>query len=84
VCDKISNFYIARAERLRLVGWDSSLKRIDHADFFTRALGVLVTVFDPDLRCLHAQTPFDVNYMAHRSDDHADRVILAARWGRRG
>jgi glycosyltransferase involved in cell wall biosynthesis len=82
VCDKVANFYIARTERLRLVGWTPELKRIDHADFFTRALGVLVSVFDPELRALHAQTPFDASYMAHRTDDHADRAILAARWGR--
>ncbi|MGE5186558.1 MAG: glycosyltransferase, partial [Acidobacteriota bacterium] len=66
VCDKVANFYLARTERLRLVGWDPQLKRIDHADFFTRALGTLVTVFDPELRCFHAQTPFDRAYMHHR------------------
>jgi len=82
VCDKVANFYLARTDRLRLVGWTPELKRIDHADFFTRALGVLVSVFDPELRCLHAQTPFDAHYMSHRTDDHADRAILAARWGR--
>ena len=82
VCDKVANFYLARTDRLRLVGWTPELRRIDHADFFTRALGVLVSVFDPELRCLHAQTPFDRHYMAHRTDDHADRAILAARWGR--
>jgi len=80
VCDKVANFYLARTDRLRLVGWTPELKRIDHADFFTRALGVLVSVFDPSLRALHAQTPFDTHYMAHRNDDHADRAILAARW----
>jgi hypothetical protein len=82
VCDKVANFYVARTERLWLVGWDPALKRIDHADFFTRALGVLVTVFDPSLRCFHAQTPFDRSYMAHRTDDAADRALLAARWRR--
>jgi glycosyltransferase involved in cell wall biosynthesis len=82
VCDKVANFYIARTEQLRVVGWTRELKRIDHADFFTRALGVLVTVFDRELRCLHAQTPFDAHYMAHRTDDERDRLILAARWGR--
>ncbi len=82
VCDKVANFYVARTERLRLVGWDPALKRIDHADFFTRALGILVTAFDPELRCFHAQTPFDAAYMSYRTDDHADRMILAARWRR--
>jgi glycosyltransferase involved in cell wall biosynthesis len=81
VCDKVANFYLARTERLRLVGWDAALRRIDHADFFTRALGVLVTVFDERLRCIHAQTPFDARYMAHRLDHERDRALLAARWG---
>jgi hypothetical protein len=81
VCDKVANFYLARTERLRLVGWDAALRRIDHADFFTRALGVLVTVFDRELRALHAQTPFDAAYMKHRLDVAHDRALLAARWG---
>jgi Glycosyl transferase family 2 len=81
VCDKVANFYLARTERLRLVGWDAALRRIDHADFFTRALGVLVTVFDRELRALHAQTPFDAAYMKHRLDVAHDQVLLAARWG---
>ncbi|HEY3804323.1 MAG TPA: glycosyltransferase [Kofleriaceae bacterium] len=81
VCDKVANFYVARTERLRLVGWDAALRRIDHADFFTRALGVLVSVFDRELRALHAQTPFDAAYMKHRLDVAHDRALLAARWG---
>jgi glycosyltransferase involved in cell wall biosynthesis len=81
VCDKVANFYVARTERLRLVGWHAALRRIDHADFFTRALGVLVSVFDPTLRALHAQTPFDASYMAHRTDVAHDQALLAARWG---
>ena len=84
VCDKVANFYLARTDRLRRVGWTPELRRIDHADFFTRALGVLVSVFDPAFRCLHAQTPFDRHYMSHRTDDHSDRAILAARWAVRG
>jgi len=83
VCDKVTNFYIARTDRLRLVGWDAALRRIDHADFFTRALGVLVTAFDPDLKAFHAQTPFDRAYMSHRMNLQHDRAILAARWQRR-
>ena len=81
VCDKVANFYVARTERLRLVGWDAALRRIDHADFFTRALGVLVAVFDRELRALHAQTPFDAAYMKHRLDVAHDQALLAARWG---
>jgi hypothetical protein len=65
---------------LRLVGWDARLKRLDHADFFTRARGVLVTAYDDEFRCLHAQTPFDREYMRCRSDLDADAELLRARY----
>jgi hypothetical protein len=82
VVDKVSTFYVARRDRLALVPWDPELKRIDHADFFTRALGVLVTVFNPDLRCLHARTPFDAEYMRKRLDLAASIQVLERRYGR--
>jgi hypothetical protein len=68
VVDKVPTFYIARTQRLALVGWDPELRMVDHADFFTRALGRLVTVRNPGLKCLHARTPFDAHYMAKRMD----------------
>ncbi len=80
VYDKVPNFYIARTERLRLVDWDPQIKRMDHADFFTRARGVLVSVYNPQLRCFHAQTPFDRRYMQHRGDLVADIALLRQRY----
>ena len=68
VLDKVAQFYIARTESIRKVLWDENLKRIDHADFFTRAKGVLTSVLNPGLRCLHAKTPFDEAYMRIRQD----------------
>ena len=68
VVDKVPTFYVARTRRLGLVGWDPELRMVDHADFFTRALGTLVTVRNPELKCLHARTPFDARYMAKRMD----------------
>jgi hypothetical protein len=82
VCDKVANFYVARTDSIRRVGWTPALRRLDHADFFTRALGVLVCVFDRELRAFHAQTPFDAEYMARRTDIAADQAVLAARWRR--
>lgn len=79
VCDKVPNFFVARTERLRQVGWDAQLKRVEHADFFTRARGVLVTGFDPGFSCLHAQAPFDAEYMRKREDYAADEALLRAR-----
>ena len=80
VYNKVANFYIGRTERIRLVGWNPALKRLDHADFFTRALGILTTVFNPNLKCLHAQTPFNKAYMQKRMDIAADRALLKFRY----
>lgn len=80
VRDKVLNFFVGRTERLRLVGWDPALKRLDHADFFTRARGVLVTAYDDQFRCLHAQTPFAREYMRHRMALDEDAALLHARY----
>jgi len=80
VVEKVPTFFLARPGRLAVVGWDPRLKRLDHGDFFTRAHGVLVTVFDPRLRCFHARTPFDRRYMAARLDIAESRRLLAERY----
>jgi hypothetical protein len=80
VCEKVPTFFIGRTERIALVSWDPALKRIDHADFFTRAYGVLTTTFNPRLRCFHARTPFDDGYMAKRLDLAESRRILEERY----
>jgi glycosyltransferase involved in cell wall biosynthesis len=80
VYDKVANFFIGRADRIRLVDWDPALKRVEHADFFTRAKGVLTSVFNADLRCLHAGTPFDSAYMKKRTDYTTDAVVLRRRY----
>jgi glycosyltransferase involved in cell wall biosynthesis len=84
VYDKVANFFIARTERIRLVGWDAKLKRVDHADFFTRAKGILTTVFNEKMKCLHARTPFDTAYMEKREDITDDLLILGYRYSRAG
>ncbi len=80
VVDKAQTFLLARRERLATVRWDPLPKRMDHADFFTRALGVLTTVYNPDLRALHARTPFDAKYMSQRMDLTGSRDALAERY----
>jgi Glycosyl transferase family 2 len=80
VCAKVPNFFLARRDRLALVPWDPQLKRLEHSDFFTRALGTLTTVFNPDVRCLHARTPFDSEYMRGRLDLAGSGEILTERY----
>jgi glycosyltransferase involved in cell wall biosynthesis len=81
VVDKVSTFFLARRSSLERVRWNADLKRVDHADFFTRALGVLTTVFNPELRCLHARTPFDTAYMSSRLDVAESLRVLEERYG---
>lgn len=77
---KVPQFFIARTERLRVVGWDDALKRVDHTDFFTRAHGVLLTVQDKNFYCLHAQPKFDAHYQAFRGDTDSDNRYLNRKW----
>jgi hypothetical protein len=81
VVDKVSTFFLARRSSLERVRWNADLKRVDHADFFTRALGVLTTVFNPELRCLHARTPFNTAYMRSRLDVAESLRVLEERYG---
>lgn len=76
VHDKVANFFLARTDRLRLVDWDDRLKRLDHADFFTRAKGVLLTVYNPGLQILHVRDPFATEYRQKRYDLDADLAYL--------
>jgi glycosyltransferase involved in cell wall biosynthesis len=80
VYDKVANFFIAQTDRIRLVGWDPRLKRVDHADFFTRAKGILTTVFNQHMKCLHAKTPFDTAYMEKREDIDDDLILLGYKY----
>ena len=76
VCDMVANFFIGRTDRVALVGWDPRLKRMDHKDFFTRAKGVLTTVNNADLKCIHARTPFNTAYMTKCGDTRMDLKVL--------
>jgi len=80
---KTPNFFIARTDKVRDIGWDENIKRLDHADFFTRAIGKLVCV--TDLRCavLHDQTFFKQRYLKHRFDFDQDRKYLYKRYTQR-
>ena len=80
VYDKVPNFYIARTQRLKLVGWDARIKRLDHADFFTRAKGVLLTVYNKEFKILHAQTPHNTTYMRKRHEVEQDRMVLRMKY----
>ena len=84
VFEKVADFFLARTDRLRRVDWDPGLKRLVHADFFTRARGVLTTVFNPAFRTLHVRNPYDLAYRRVRYDTADDLARLAARYGTPG
>ncbi|HHU11170.1 MAG TPA: glycosyltransferase, partial [Intrasporangiaceae bacterium] len=77
VVGKVAQVYLARTERLRLVGWDENLRMVDHRDFFSRASGMLVSVQHNGVLAYHAQTPFDAHYARYREDVQADFAYLA-------
>ncbi|MGF1465859.1 MAG: glycosyltransferase [Sandaracinaceae bacterium] len=79
----VPNFFMARAARVREVGWDPALKLVEHSDFFGRALGVLAVVEDPRLQVLHARTLGDRAYMAHRENVEPYLRVLRRKWRRR-
>jgi hypothetical protein len=76
VLDKVPNFFLARTDAVRSVGWDSRLKRLDHAEFFTRAKGRIVSGLLDDFRVLHLRDPFDTAYRVFRDDLGSDIAFL--------
>lgn len=80
VLDKVPNFFLARTGSVRSVGWNPRLKRLDHADFFTRAKGRIVSGMLHDFRVLHVRDPFNAAYRAFRDDVAADIAYLQACW----
>ena len=80
VYDMVANFFIARPERIQIIGWDEDLKKIEHTDFFTQAKGVLTTVYNQDFKVLHAQTLFNQHYMKKRYDISSEQQILQKKY----
>ncbi len=77
---KVPNFYVARTDRVRQVRYDDKLKRVDHADFFTRAFGKLTCVYDSNMVCLHSGSLFDARYQSFRMDMAEDSAYLVQKW----
>ena len=41
---------------------------------------MLLTVYNPDMKILHAQTPFNEKYMERKGDLDQDRMILRLKY----
>ena len=81
VADKVSNFFLARTAAVRSIGWDPLVRRLDHADFFTRAKGRLVSAYNPALQVLHVKDPFAADYRRFRFDIAPDLAYLKDKFG---
>lgn len=66
VVNKVQNYFIGRTDTVAKLGWNPALKVNEHTEFFTRACVQLVTVFNEDMKILHAKTPFDIDYLRFR------------------
>ena len=73
---KAPNCFLARTEKLRLVGYDPSIRMIDHHEFFYRAAGAIVSVQDPHSYVFHCHNRFDREYRKYRSDIAGDSAYI--------
>lgn len=76
VVGKPPNIFIARTESIRSVGYDEKIRMIDHNEFFFRAAGVLVSVFDPTTYVLHRHDRFNKDYEKYRMDVRGDVAYI--------
>lgn len=80
VYKKVPQFFIGQTSKVQDIGWDKGIKCLDHAPFFGRAYGKLNSVFNENLRILHARTPFCPLYSKIRNDIKEDKKVLEDRY----
>lgn len=76
VACKTPNWFVARTEKIKKVGYDPNIRMIDHHEFFFRAAGQIVSVVNPTARLLHDHNPFDRDYMKYRGDIRRDSIYI--------
>lgn len=73
---KVPQFYMARTERIKEIGWDPRVKVLDHSMFFGRLFQERTVVFNQEVSVLHARTPFNSNYLTYRNDIERDAELF--------
>lgn len=81
VMDKVPNFFLARTAAVRSIGWDPALKLFEHADFFTRARGRIVSAQWDGWRILHRRDPFNRDYLQFRENLASSQLHLRRKYG---
>ncbi len=76
VVGKAPNVFLARTEKMKMVGYDDNIRMIDHNEFFYRAAGNIVSVLDPTAFVFHYHNRFDTHYQKYRSDVDDDRAYI--------
>ena len=77
VLGKVPNLYVARTEKVRSIGWDESIRMMDHQDFFWRAAGNLVSVIALGTAVFHYHNPFQRHYQKYRQDVQKDKEYIS-------
>lgn len=77
VMGKVPNLYVARTDKVRSIGWDESIRMLDHQDFFWRAAGNLVSVIALGTAVFHYHNPFHRHYQKYRQDVEGDKNYIA-------
>ncbi len=73
VAYKTPNCFLARTEKIRLVGYDPNIRIIDHQEFFSRASEQMVCVLDPEAYIMHCHNLFEKpEYNKYRNDIMTD------------
>ena len=76
VVAKPANVFLARTESIRKIGWDDNIRMIDHAEFFYRAAGILVSTISTDTVIFHNHNPYNRHYNKYRGDWQGDAQYI--------
>ncbi|MCD7784464.1 MAG: glycosyltransferase [Oscillospiraceae bacterium] len=76
VMGKTPNYYVARTDSIRKVGWDDNIRMIDHHEFFWRAIGILVSVVAKGTVVFHYHNIFNRKYQSYRLDIDSDLAYI--------
>ena len=74
---KAPNCFIARTEKIRLIGYDENIRINEHHEFFYRAAGKMVCVLDPEAYIMHCHNLFEKKeYDKFRYDTRGDNQYV--------